>query len=360
MPRENIKDRLKAAELLVNAGLCEQAVLHINSALIDSVTAIAEKEGLKNLPLSEILKKLSESKYPYSKEFKKLLELSRVSTLDKDFLKTYIGEVKKIIKIYSKIVKLIPFSTVEFKTPLEKTIAVYKIPLYSVLLLLSIVLDALALVFPWTFSSTINVEYLGAYILLLREKIPLLSASLAPLIAGLLSAYSIVAGSLVSAAISAILLGVGITQNILTYGVENIGLGLIAALMSLCLKAASCIIFGRKDLEVEIEVAREDTEAKYIELEIANPQDPSAKIEVKCRVDLSEDFLILPYILAKQIKLDALGETEVKVKLFSLERTVPAVISSEVDEAIIGKTALSILKIRYNPLSGQLELKTES
>jgi len=355
----SLRERLRAAEILISAKLYEQAILHINSVLLSAVSIIAEREGLKKVSLSDTLKKFSSPEYPFSEPFRRLLELSKREILETEYLREYLKQVKRIVKIAEGKAFEAFFKRVELKTPLERPIAVYRAPLYAALILTSIALDALSLIFPWHTALVFSDQVLTLHSIYSLSQMLTLLLVLLPLFSALLSLLGLTTRSTAPVFLSFTLLASGIIYTLITYSPEKLQLGVIFAVLSSAMKMISCISFGREDFEIEVEFVREETEVAYLELELINPKDSSKRLRAKCRVDLSQEYLVLPSTIANILKLPSLGETEVKVRLLTTEKLVPALITGKVEEPLVGKTLLRLLGVKYSILSGSLEPSSE-
>mgnify|MGYP000483424041 CR=1 FL=1 len=355
----SLKERLKAAEILINARLYEQAVLHINSVLLTAVIAIAEKEGLKDIPLSDVFKKLSSPEYPFNEPFRRILELSQREVLETRYLKEYLKQVKKVVKMIEGVTLGAFFKRIELKTPIKRPIVIYRTPLYAALILISLALDSLSIVFPWYSTLLFPGHILALHYMNSANQLLALLILFLPLISALLSLGGLATKSATLVLISSALLSSGVIYTLITQSLSNLQLGVIFAIISLAMKIASCLSFGREDLKVEIEFAKEEAELVYLELELLNPVDPSSKLHARCRVDLSQEYLVLPPSIAAALKLPLSKETEVKVRLLLTEKVVPAVISHKIKEPLVGKTLLRLLGVKYSLLSSGLEVASE-
>ncbi len=95
----------------------------------------------------------------------------------------------------------------------------------------------------------------------------------------------------------------------------------------------------------------------------------SRNVEVEALVDTGATLTVVPRRLAEELGLRVTGRTQVETAAgrISLERTrirlelegreelVPALISDVIDKVLIGVTALEVLGLRVDPLTGRLK-----
>jgi len=99
--------------------------------------------------------------------------------------------------------------------------------------------------------------------------------------------------------------------------------------------------------------------------------DPSKRrvVEVNALVDTGATLTVIPYRLADELGLEVTGRmpvmtaggrielrrTRIWIELEGREEVVPALISDVIDKVLIGVTALEVLGLQVDPITGKLK-----